>query len=537
MSTKMKLKLVVTSILLLAVPMSYNSCSADHNGESSSAFSLSSSKACGLDNYFSRTWQPFLQKKCATCHVPGGQGKGGFAGNNLEIAYQAFSLAGFAKVGRYSVDAAHNPPYTGPGNQEKVNELLTNWAQAEIEAQQRCGADITEDGRIDEDFTQWMRTRSQGINGREVGDTQTLEFDLSTDLLDINLPESLDVSGVKLKITVEVRDNLGDVYYAIYDPVLEVANASEDLRISGIAVILNGQVIDDQTTFFYVDESKRDGDPDLPVLSSGAMIIQSTVRTTDTLALSIKTLENVDLGPRPAGVLANFTSNSATLAEAGTHTMTVQLSEPIFSNEVSVTVEADAFANAKDVFCGLEVVLDGDRTPTPIRCFDWDFQIPRRTLVFEPGQTSVSFDVVIQDDERFETQSQEQFRINIVNVAGGAQTGPTNQVEVTITEDDSPPTPGAVTYTDLMSGGGIFRRYCVKCHNSAADQIQQGGYDITNYISMKGSDVVVPGNPTLSKMIDRINRTGQGRMPINSQLDPLEALDIESWINAGAKND
>ena len=535
MSTKKKFQILLTSLLLLAVPMSYNSCSSNHSGDESLAFSAASSKACGLDTYYARTWRPFVQSKCATCHIPGGQGKGAFAGSNLAQAYQAFSLAGFSKVGRYAVDPAHKPPYTGPANKDKVDKLLKNWAEAEIEAQEKCGAGAVEDGRIDEDFTQWMRTRSKGVNGVQVGSTETLEFDLGNgDLMGINRPDNLNLDGVVVRITVEVRDNLGDVYYAIYDPVIDLSGASEDVRISGIAVILNGQVIDDQTTFFYIDESRRQNTGPVPVLSSGAMIIQGTARTTDTLALSIKTLENVDLGPPPAGVFANFQTNSSNVVESGTHTFTIELSEPIQSNEVAVTLEPDAFANAKEVYCGEEEVLEGDSDPTPNRCFDWDFDIPQRTIVFEPGQTTAQFDVVVQNDERYEVQAQELFRINIGNVSGGGEVGSTNQIEVTINEDDSVQTGTTMTYTQLMGNGGIFRRYCVKCHNSSN---QQGGYDITNYQVMVGSDVVVPGSPALSKMIDRINRTGSGRMPRNSQLDGLEILDIESWINAGAKND
>ncbi|MCB0366901.1 MAG: hypothetical protein KDD68_16000, partial [Bdellovibrionales bacterium] len=65
--------MAILVIVLGTLPMFYNSCSSNHDGDGT--YSLLGKNGCGdMSELFARTYHPFLKQHCATCHVPGGLG-------------------------------------------------------------------------------------------------------------------------------------------------------------------------------------------------------------------------------------------------------------------------------------------------------------------------------------------------------------------------------------------------------------------------------------------------------------------------------
>ena len=82
----------------------------------------------------------------------------------------------------------------------------------------------------------------------------------------------------------------------------------------------------------------------------------------------------------------------------------------------------------------------------------------------------------------------------------------------------------------------IFQAQCTSCHGQAAG-LDLAGYD-TLMAGAEGEQVVVPGDPDGSELIEYVDGTKEKRMPLNA--DPLtdeQIATLRDWIAAGAKND
>ena len=532
--TKKLIQTILFVVMFAAIPMSYNSCSSDHN-EGSDEFA-SSLKACDLTNFYARTWYPFVRRQCAGCHYTGGEGSGAFADKNLTEAFTAFRLKGFSTVGRFAQDPGHKPPYTGLQNTLEVKRLMKRWSDAEIEAEQACGEAAISDGRVREDFTQWMRTNSKPVGGSQVGDTMYIEWDLDTELFADNIPEAYSLSGAKVGISIAVAEVEGDVYYEIFDPVLDMSNATTDLRIEGIAFRINGIIIDNQTTFYRVNETRyiNDRNNDIPI-SSGAMIALGVPRSTDVISLQIKHLENLDLGPQPDGIEVLIVDSDTTVNEGGTYTFTVSLTAPVPSTEVSVAIEAVDNADATDEDERM-TIKNKDDLDIDVKLFDWDFRVIDKNVIFPFGETVGTFRVWIRPDERHEP-GDESFEMRLGFVNGPAEADTNNDsIMITIDEgaSDPPPASGEVTYSMLMAQpSGPFFAECIKCHNSTDAQV--GGYDITDYDNLIADGIVIAQDYANSKMHIRLmgGNAQLPRMPINSSLNSTQIQMIRKWIGDG----
>lgn len=535
MKNRKLFQIIIFTVLFLTVPMTYNSCSSNHSSVEDGLTSLA--KSCNLESYFSRTWQPFLQQNCATCHASGGQGSGAFADSNVDIAFSSFTTKGFAKVARFAVNPAHNSPYSGPQHETEINDLSERWSAAEIEAAQTCGDSSIGDGRVREDFSTWMRTTSKPIGALEVGDTQTVTWALDQDLLPDNMPANITLDNVEMSVTVEVRDNLGDIYYAIYDPRLIMDNAIADLKVSGLAFRMNGQLIDNQTTFYRVETSKRKNNTNDVPISSGAMIFEGTVRTSDVLSLSIKSLENLDLGPPPEGVLVNFAQSSLQVSEGGTYELVLNLSEEL-ADQVSVQLIIEDNTDALPIDSGRTTESRDGSEQVPIDNFDWDYKFSSTNAIFGYRQTSVTISFWINQDDRYEADNDETFVIEIddASIGGPAEAGTAMALQVTIDDGgDIPPTPGIPTFSQLMLPGGVLYTNCIKCHNKSENF---GGYDVTDYAQMISEGILIPGDSN-STMFVRMNVDDPNidTMPLDGLLPDFDRFLVEQWILNGAKND
>jgi hypothetical protein len=83
--------------------------------------------------------------------------------------------------------------------------------------------------------------------------------------------------------------------------------------------------------------------------------------------------------------------------------------------------------------------------------------------------------------------------------------------------------------------GAIFRERCVMCHSEAA---AERGLRLDSYAgAIAGSEngpVLIPGDPSSSELIRRLNGASRPRMPFLSRPLTPETIDlIERWIAAG----
>jgi hypothetical protein len=262
------------------------------------------------------------------------------------------------------------------------------------------------------------------------------------------------------------------------------------------------------------------------------MIARGVARSTDVLSLQIKSLENLDLGPQPAGATVQITSADQVVNEAGTYSFTLNLSQQIFTREVSVAIVDANPTQAVDENDRMNI-QNKDGVAISVKRYDWDYRVIDRNVIFGPGEASKTVRVFIRPDERREA-GDESFRLNLGFVNGPASAGARNSLRLTIQDDDAAPAPGAVTYSQLMSPGGPFFQECIKCHNSVD---ARGGYDITDYDGMVIADVIVPRDYRNSQMWVRMmgGTPVLQQMPLNSLLSDFMIDQVAKWI--GDAND
>lgn len=116
-------------------------------------------------------------------------------------------------------------------------------------------------------------------------------------------------------------------------------------------------------------------------------------------------------------------------------------------------------------------------------------------------------------------------------------TGCINNVEDLTLADSEVPLPSEVSYINDIQP--IFNARCVSCHGGTA------GVFLSNYTATinsigdgYGTNIVVPGDPDNSPLVDKIepNPTIGFRMPSGGALTNQEILKIRAWIEAGAEN-
>jgi hypothetical protein len=530
----------------LAMGILFNNCSAEHAG-TTHGFSVVDELSfvpCAFTDemdLFSRTYHPFLVNNCATCHVPGGEGKGAFSSGGLLVAYNAFSVTGYDLVSRNAVDNGHKPPYSGPQHTDAVNLLRDQWVKGlENIALCKAGGGGTDPNPVDESLR--LETRSLGVNAPEAGTPVTIRWALPADLLDkdgaVTLP---DVPGAELSIQVR-RGRLGPkVIYEISQPTLK-AGATTDIRISSILVKLNGQVISNQTTFRYLDVGVFRGETTR--LAPGAMVVDGVISDTDVISLSLGLIEAVTLPPRPVLPVASFVDTSMSVNERVNASVTssntnfaqaeLQLTSPS-DQYVTVTVAlvTTGIPAAEQALNKRSMNINFNNNPLVIDRWNWDFSVDTLAVVFAPGETRKSLVFKLSNDQRDEPN--ERIGMNISSVVNATKSGTAGAATLTIIDDDGPANPEVPTFSSLMQNGGILFQNCLECHNSVDNR---GGYNLSDYDLMIENGVLVPYDVN-SKMFLRMNAVVPGLrpMPLGGLLREEIRFQVENWILNGAKND
>ena len=125
----------------------------------------------------------------------------------------------------------------------------------------------------------------------------------------------------------------------------------------------------------------------------------------------------------------------------------------------------------------------------------------------------------------------------------GPEVGPLQQPAATC-NDDSDPARTVSFAADIV--GGVFERGgCPRCHTNGGDGVQQSGFDIASYATLRAggtrskASIVIDGKPCTSVLFEKIGPAPPfgARMPRNDS--PLSAADqqlVHDWISEGARD-
>lgn len=523
----------VSILVLGSLLFFYNNCSSNHDpGSEATQIDFNSVNAdCSLKAYFGRTYHEFLKTNCASCHTSSGIGKGAFADANLDIAYEAFGLVGYSQVSSIAINPGHNPPFTGPQNLEAINSLKLEWSRGEEERVICLGGEKAEEGV---DATNWINSRSKAIPNED-GEIK-LRWNLHEELLPSELYEVPELQQAVFEITVRRGEMLGQKFYEIYSPVLDLTGSSQDVTFRGLKIRINGEHNRAETTFTFLERSVRRGQGAGQLLSSGALIAMGdNLRAQDLIGLSFESISTDDLPPPLPGPKVNFRRSSETAAsEGGVVSALVELDAPVRSSAVIVGIEIDPATTATARSSGRVIQVrddSGNRRDVTVNNFDWDYSVDQLSIVFLPGETSKTINITLAEDDRYEPNDQIILRIGDVQ---GSEAGSQNRYTLTIPNTDPQPAVGEMTFSQLMRPGGVFYEYCLNCHNNGD---RRGGLDLTDFARTIATGALVPGQ-TSSKLYVRMNseQPNISPMPLTGLLPSYLRRDVEQWILNGAKN-
>ncbi len=548
----MKKQVALLSIIGgLVVAIAFNNCSPEHAG-SADGFSILQELnfvPCAFPDekdLFSKTYLPFLTRNCATCHIPGGEGKGVFASGNLQTAYDAFTVTGYDLINENAISISHEAPYTGSQHLPIIDLLQEQWVRGlENIAICQAGGGVPDPIPIDENTR--LETRSKAINTGTIPvsgstPTVTISWNLPTEILNptgaITLPN---IAGTTLSANIRAYRLGSKVVYEITEPRLK-ATTTTDVKIQSLLVKINGRLIRNQTTYRYIDVGVFRGED--VRLAPGAMVVDGAVAETDVISISIGKLEALTLPPRPVFPRVRFVTSAVNVNENVTGVATtsnnnfaqvnLELSSP-YDQYVTVTISlsAAALAEGETALNRRSTTIRVDNVTLVIDLWDWDFSVDTQSVVFAPGETSKSLNVRLSNDQRDERNEKIQF---VISSAVNATKDIINQMAtLTIVDDDAAPNPEIPTFSSLMQTGGVLSSNCLACHNSSK---REGGYTLSDYDLMIENRVLVPYSIN-SDMYKRMSSQTQDLrpMPLNGLLDFKTREPVELWILNGARND
>lgn len=525
----MKGRVLAVIAIIGVLPLFYNNCSPSHDN-SEGAGSQSKNGCSDMSELFSRTYHPFVKQHCATCHVPGGLGKGTFADSNLTVAWRSFEVTGFSKVSEYAVNPSHQSPYTGPQHEAEVSQLRETWVKGIEEAERNCKDGVPIDET--EDKGPRIRTKSKGINANfATGQAVTLTWGLDRELIaddGITLPT---LPGALFEVKVSVQDVLGIKSYLISEP--RIRGSSVDIAVKSIRFTVNGKSLSGNLTFNAVNEAIRAGTNVL--LSAGTNVAPIKVSYSDVIAVSFGSLEipSEPIPPPSAGPQVAFSVAASSVVEsAGLATVRVNLSQPS-AKYVTVTIRVNG-QTTSSALCCIDNFTNEEQESISINRFDWDYKVKTYSVVIPPGETFKNFEIDIANDQRDEGASEtlvlDLDSIGTVNAVLGSVTRHT----LTLQDDDDPYAGAALTMTQLLRPGGILYVNCLGCHNSVDNE---GGYDITDWQSLIDNRILIPYDVN-SKAFVRMNSklAGLPPMPFTGLLETEKRRAVQDWIMAGAQN-
>jgi len=495
---------------------------------------------------FASGYHPFFQTNCNTCHVSG-PGKGTFASPDEALAFASFQTMGFEKLSAMAINDSHNYPYTGSHHLEQINNLKTQWQTYQIE-KSKCSSSTTSPTPTSvAAFTPNFITIKKiipsikgtpstvNVNGSMMNivtyNTSTVTYDLDQELSALS-DKSLPVtSGATLTVSITGYSNpSGATGYLIQMPKLKTSTSS--LKFNGMHVLINGRPVNYAYTFQHIDKSIYKLSE--VMLSGGSMLALGPMSEGDQISLSIGSIEVIDMPEPLAAPVVQFDIATATILKT-------ELGSAIpYKVGVSITGDNSNPLSVALSITGNEALANIAKGPMDVNGrhrFNWDYRINSSlSISFLPGETTKFIEIVFSDDLRDEVDKT--LTLTLTDPFGGTLGAKKNLV-LTI-PDYNPANTDSVTFTQLMSPGGILEMNCVRCHNSLD---RQGGYDMTDYAEMVSKGIIVPGNltPNDHKMFRRMNPFAPDAglvtpMPLDNYLASDLVDFVNLWILAGAKN-
>lgn len=522
-----------------------------------------------LMNFYARSYQPFLQENCASCHAKG-PGKGQFANSDTVIAYKDFMQVGYSKVSSNAINDSHNFPYTGSKHTVTVNELKVTWLKA-LQENDIC---LGGTGDVQENLT--VQERSYfGLAGKIIpamadNEQKVIEFNFAQDLNQLKDKPVSNLGGAKFAITVHKILKGTERFYSVHSP--RIYGGTSDIHIKGIFTKINGRYINYSTNFRFVDTNIPKGGTITTasgLVSTGAVSIAGALFPEDAISFDFEVIEPTIIPPPPPPVALSFQGITTVKADGtGMKTFTVMLDKP--STEVvtfTFSVDGSALCNGgvTNTGCLPEVyalvcpsgicnhLLAAEFSPArsnigqTFNRFDWDFILQGSSFSFDPGETTKTFTIRTSRDVRFEKNRVMTIRLELG--LGSATLVPTASVARIVFDKRTNPDPGpaAETYAKLMSEGGVLYQNCTLCHNSVR---KDGGYDIQDYELMVAKGVLMPGQDSVTyfpvesrvaKSVMYIRTRPElvpesKLMPRSGELSSDDMNRLEAWLTSGAKN-
>lgn len=280
-------------------------CSALEGGGDLSRQRVSSACAAGLEQVFSEQYHPFLVTNCSSCHQAGGSGKGGFADQDLAVAFNQFQLRGSVLIAERAVDFNHQPPATGPHLQTDIDNIEPLWQAALVEAA-TCNAAGDNSPPVGDPLPSSGNfiTTSKTMNGTE--NLQNLSWDLASEIV---TPVGASLSGATFSIDLRTSITAtGATAYEFSNPQLTAG--SESIRVALVEIQINDVFISSATTYRGIDRYVADGTT--VDLSLTTMVVPTVINANDSLAITFGILETVEFNPttfteltQAGGIFAN----------------------------------------------------------------------------------------------------------------------------------------------------------------------------------------------------------------------------------------
>lgn len=558
--------LAMTFLLVL-----FNNCSSEHTISGDAPLGLSSigNGTCSVTSeqqLFSFTFHNFLENNCASCHVPGGSGRGGFATSGLEVAWQAFSAVGFSKISEFAVNSAHQSPFTGPRHTEEINKLKETWALGQEELINCEGQDAVTEFVDDPWKDVRVSSISKAIEPNLQGPT-TIRWNLNSEMR--KPPEGVvwpSLPGAVFEITVNIEVKATKTAYYISQPriVYPANNANAtDIKLKSLRFKINGEDVINETTFHFIEAEARKNQSSL--LSAGTMVAVGTLNKSDVLSFSIGEIQPTVLPPPPPGPTATFVTAQTTLTDEkgvadcpndieGNPLVTngekciyidVKLSRPVETFSAVGFSVVSAETTAKEPCCSQ--ILDINDETAEVRNYDRDFTFEGGgsfTLRFDPLQTTQTIAIRIIEDDRDDASTEViKLQLDDFLIANGnnGTIGSQGTHSISIPDNDAATGQFEVTFSDLMRPNGAFDQFCLRCHHKTSADVLGREYDMTTYSDLIDRGRVIPGNLNNSTVWRRVlGLDGLDPMPQGGilNLDGGDAAreDIRQWILNGAKN-
>ncbi|MCB0412785.1 MAG: hypothetical protein KDD50_00525 [Bdellovibrionales bacterium] len=551
-----KLLLTIVVFAVGVIPVFFNSCTgAEHEGSALNSSFKAFDGTCTLideEDLFIKTFYPFLNKQCISCHTPGGEGKGAFASGAPQQSFDAFRFVGYRKIADYATDGGHNPPYTGPHHDRVVTGLVYGWEQGEVELA-ACGGRSNDIADFISDPYEGNRIhlKSKPINPT-LDNTGVVSWIVNDEVAFLegsakqpNLPGAI----FELSYRAIQDPATGNTSYQFFNPVLR--DSTVDAVVESIRVKLNGNFIRNETTFSFAYAEVRAGENRR--LETGSIVAQGDIRKSDLISVSFGILQQPEtpFPPPPPLPVASIEiaggGSSTTVSEQNGRVAVRDIDGNITGNSVykDITVklsfaktersvvylQVDSSSTAKTECC-FNFIPDNEDDPASISNFDKDvllenivgqgdgISLARVTkgqsfvLVFLPNETQQTIRVHLEDDSRFEQwdtnndaiidKDTESLKINIVDyeIEGAFEIlkGNISQTNATVTvnikDNDVAPQFGETTLTDLLAPGGLFRENCITCHNpyTRDNDGRAVPYVMTSYTDLTDENRIQVGN-------------------------------------------